>query len=106
MRLGFYPEERSEDAVPEPARGGPHTSHPCIIPTLEHYNFEPYQLETEWMEGFKNIVSAGVAIGLSPVIIGEVLKDLFCGIINRLQIAGLRGTTGQGLGCVSLSQAG
>jgi len=60
---------------------------PCIIPTLIHYNFDPYELDSEWMEGFKDIVGAGVAIGLSPVIIGEVLKDLFCGIINRLQAA-------------------
>ena len=50
--------------------------HPCVLGTLEHYNFEPDNIHSEWMEGFKNLVAISIGFAFTPVLAEIILPEL------------------------------
>ncbi len=41
--------------------------HPCLIGTLTHFDFEPYNTQSEWMQGFNRVFGTLLAFGSGPV---------------------------------------
>jgi len=41
--------------------------HPCLIGTLTHFDFEPYNTQSEWMQGFNRVFGSLLAFAAAPV---------------------------------------
>jgi len=52
----------SDDAVSRYVK-----EHPCLIGTLAHFDFDPYNTQSEWMQGFNRVFGTLLAYAAAPI---------------------------------------